>query len=72
MEMTSLEVIESYKYLCHNLKLNLENNSAEITVRIGLDWAAFGKLIHIQEQNEQQLETLSVRFVCPHSSQLWS
>jgi endonuclease/exonuclease/phosphatase family metal-dependent hydrolase len=42
-----IEVVENYKYLGHNLKLGLANQTAEVTRRIGLGWAAFGKLNYI-------------------------
>lgn len=39
-----LEVVEHYIYLGHSIKLGKENQTTEITRRIGLTWAAFGKL----------------------------
>ena len=43
----TLEIVEEYVYLEHNIKLGKENQTAEITRRIGLTWAAFGKLSYI-------------------------
>ena len=42
-----IEKVDNYVYLGHKLKLGLENQTAEISRRIGLSWAAFGKLRHI-------------------------
>lgn len=39
-----ITVVETYKYLGHNLKLGLYSQTAEIKRRIGHGWAAFGKL----------------------------
>ena len=41
---TVIERVDSYVYLGHKLKLGLDNQTAEIRRRIGLAWAAFGKL----------------------------
>jgi hypothetical protein len=41
---TVIERVDSYVYLGHKLKLGLDNQTAEIKRRIGLAWAAFGKL----------------------------
>ena len=41
---TVIERVDSYVYLGHKLKLGLENPTAEVKCRIGLAWAAFGKL----------------------------
>ena len=41
---TVIERVDSYVYLGHKLKLGLDNQIAEINRRIGLAWAAFGKL----------------------------
>ncbi|KAM0735271.1 LINE-1 retrotransposable element ORF2 protein [Formica fusca] len=43
----TLEIVEEYVYLEHNIKLGKENQTAEITRRIGSTWAAFGKLSYI-------------------------
>jgi len=40
-------IVDSYKYLGHDIRLGLENQTAEIRRRIGLGWAAFGKLRYI-------------------------
>ncbi|KAH1015706.1 hypothetical protein HUJ04_007048 [Dendroctonus ponderosae] len=42
-----LEVVERYVYLGHTIMLGAENQTAQISRRIGLSWAAFGKLGHI-------------------------
>src|SRR6201996_9203477 len=39
-----IKVVESYIYLGHCIKLGLLNQTAEVKRRIGLGWAAFGKL----------------------------
>ena len=39
-----IERVDSYIYLGHKLKLGLDNQTAEVKRRIGLGWAAFGKL----------------------------
>lgn len=39
-----LENVAEYDYLGHLIKLDKENQTAKITRRIGLRWAAFGKL----------------------------
>ena len=36
----TLEVVEEYVYLGHNIKLDRDNQTAEITRRVGLTWAA--------------------------------
>ena len=41
---TIIERVDSYVYLGHKLKLGLDNQTAEVKRRIGLGWAAFGKL----------------------------
>ena len=41
---TVVEKVDSYVYLGHKLKLGLDNQTAEIKRRIGLAWAAFGRL----------------------------
>ena len=41
---TVIERVENYVYLGHKLKLGLGNQMAEVKRRIGLGWAAFGKL----------------------------
>src|ERR1700761_3580759 len=41
---TVIERVDNYIYLGHKLKLSLNNQTAEIRRRIGLGWAAFGKL----------------------------
>ena len=44
---TIIERVDSYVYLGHKLKLGLDNQTAEVKRRIGLGWAAFGKLRQI-------------------------
>ncbi len=39
-----IDRVESYVYLGDKLKLGLDNQTAGIKRRIGLSWAAFGKL----------------------------
>ena len=41
---TVIERVDHYVYLGHKLKLGLDNQTAEVKRRIGLGWAAFGKL----------------------------
>ena len=41
---TVIERVDSYVYLGHKLKLGIDNQTTEIKRRIGLGWAAFGKL----------------------------
>lgn len=41
---TVIERVDSCVYLGHKLKLGLDNQTAEVKRRIGLAWAAFGKL----------------------------
>jgi Reverse transcriptase (RNA-dependent DNA polymerase) len=42
-----IENVSHYIYLGHNITLGKENQWAEVTRRIALTWAAFGKLTHI-------------------------
>ena len=46
-----IERVDSYVYLGHKLKLGLDNQTAEIKRRIGLGWAAFGKLRTVFKSN---------------------
>ena len=46
-----IERVYSYVYLGHKLKLGLDNQTAEVKRRIGLGWAAFGKLRLIFKSN---------------------
>lgn len=39
-----IERVDNYIYLGHKLKLGLDNQTAEVKRRVGLGWAAFGKL----------------------------
>lgn len=45
----TVESVEKYVYLKHNIKLGKENQIPKITRRIGLTWTAFGKLSYILE-----------------------
>jgi len=47
IEDGEIEIVDSYKYLGHDMKLGLDNQTTEIKRRIGLGWAAFGKLRYI-------------------------
>lgn len=47
IENHTLEVVDEYVYLGHIIKLGKNNQTAEITRRIGLSWAAFGRLSYI-------------------------
>ena len=44
---TIIQRFDSYVYLGHKLKVGLDNQTAEVKRRIGLGWAAFGKLRQI-------------------------
>jgi hypothetical protein len=48
----NIEVVNDYVYLGHKIKLGKENQTAELSRRIGLSWAAFGKLQHILKNKE--------------------
>lgn len=39
--------VTSYKYLGHELRIGRDNQTCEIERRIGLTWAAYGKLRHV-------------------------
>ena len=43
----NIEQVYSYKYLGHEIRLGRDNQTCELDRRIGLTWAAFGKLSHI-------------------------
>ena len=47
-----IENVSQYVYLGHNITLGKENQRAEITRRIALAWAAFGKLTYILKNPE--------------------
>jgi len=47
-----LEVVSEYVYLGHKIQLGKENQSSEITRRMGLSWAAFGRLGFILKSSE--------------------
>jgi len=42
-----VENVKEYVYLGHIINLGKENQTAEVTRRVKLTWAAFGKLKHI-------------------------
>lgn len=44
---TNIEQVYSYKYLGHEIRLGRDNQTCEIGRRIGLTWAAFGRLSYI-------------------------
>lgn len=44
---TNIQTVNEYIYLEHNIKLGKLNQTAEVTRRIGLSWAAFGRLNYI-------------------------
>ena len=64
-----IEIENFYKYLGHEMKLDLENQTSEIRRKIGLSWAPFGKF---EKQDEQQSEKKSVRYVHTARSDVWS
>ncbi|XP_071568106.1 uncharacterized protein [Temnothorax nylanderi] len=43
----TLEIVDRYVYLGHGIKLGKDNQTTEITRRMGLTWAAFGRLSFI-------------------------
>lgn len=43
----NIENVDHYVYLGHLIKLGKENQKSEITRRVKLTWAAFGKLKHV-------------------------
>ncbi|KAL3283461.1 hypothetical protein HHI36_006605 [Cryptolaemus montrouzieri] len=42
-----IEEVHAYKYLGHEIKISRDNQTCEIFRRVGLTWAAFGKLSNI-------------------------
>lgn len=44
-----VDQVHSYKYLGHEITIGRDNQTQEITKRISLGWAAFGKLQHIMK-----------------------
>lgn len=42
-----IEQVNSYKYLGHEIRIGRDNQTCEINRRIGLTWAAFGKLGYV-------------------------
>ena len=44
---SNLELVSSYKYLGHELRIGRDNQTCEINRRIGLAWAGFGKLQYV-------------------------
>lgn len=51
LEGYNIEQVTSYKYLGHELRIGRDNQTCEISRRIGLAWAAFGKLQYIFKTN---------------------
>jgi hypothetical protein len=47
IDNNTIQQTDTYKYLGHEIKINRDNQTNEIQRRIGLTWAAFGKLSHI-------------------------
>jgi len=43
----TIQNIEEYMYLGHIIRLGKQNQAAEVARRIGLSWAAFGRLRYI-------------------------
>jgi len=43
----NIEQVYSYKYLSHEIRLGRDNQTCKIGRRIGLTWAAFGRLSYI-------------------------
>lgn len=52
IENHQIENVSEYIYLGHLIKLNKENQTKEITRRIGLTWAAFGKMGYILKNSK--------------------
>lgn len=46
-----IQQVHTYKYLGHEIKIGKDNQTHEISRRIGLTWAAFGKLGYILRSN---------------------
>lgn len=44
LEYSEIEQVSCYKYLGHEIRINRDNQTAELQRRIGLAWAAFGNL----------------------------
>ncbi|CAG9834558.1 unnamed protein product, partial [Diabrotica balteata] len=47
IDNNTIQQTDTYKYLGHEIKISRDNQTHEIQRRIGLTWAAFGKLSHI-------------------------
>jgi hypothetical protein len=52
IDNNDLEVVKEYTYLGHKIKIGKENQTAEISRRTSLSWAAFGKLGHIMKNTD--------------------
>lgn len=50
MDNQTLQVVEEYVYLGHNIRLGKNNQTNEINKRIGKTWAAFAKLGYILKE----------------------
>ncbi|KAH1010977.1 hypothetical protein HUJ04_000425 [Dendroctonus ponderosae] len=44
---TPIEQVSSYQYPGHKMKVNRDNQTHELNRRIGLTWAAYGRLKHV-------------------------
>lgn len=47
VEVEGIDVVDEYVYLGHTIRLGKQNQISEISQKIRLSWAAFGKLGHI-------------------------
>lgn len=47
LEGKEIQYVTSYKYLGHEIRLTRDNQTCELNRRIGLTWAAFGRLRHV-------------------------
>lgn len=48
---TPIEQVSSYQYLGHEIKVNRDNQTHELSRRSGLTWAAYGRLKHVFTSN---------------------
>ena len=61
----TLEKVDEHVYLGHNIKLGKDNQTAEITRRIGLTWAAIVRLSHILASLLTSRERFMTHASCP-------
>lgn len=47
LEGKEIQYVISYKYLGHEIRIGRDNQTCELNRRIGLTWAAFGRLRHV-------------------------